>query len=160
MNAYEQGFIEKCAEYGVDGAALLKQAARGEMLGKLLSRMPAPEAHKVRATLASFPRQDFLTAADRMRLKGIASGIQGAQWAPARKTIKFVRLTDQHPKLLNAIDKSTASIGKRLGLYPEELGIKTEGASLGRDTKPSFSLPYSQPKFVPTYNRGKRFIVD
>lgn len=27
MTRYEKGFIEKCAEYGVDGVALLKQAA-------------------------------------------------------------------------------------------------------------------------------------
>ena len=28
MTRYEQGFIEKCAEYGVDGTALLKRAAK------------------------------------------------------------------------------------------------------------------------------------
>jgi len=32
MTRYEKGFIEKCAEYGVDGRALLKQASEDSIL--------------------------------------------------------------------------------------------------------------------------------
>ena len=35
-NAYAQGFIQKCAEAGVDPEQLVKTAVRGDMLGKLM----------------------------------------------------------------------------------------------------------------------------
>lgn len=35
--AYLEGFIDKCAEYGVDPEALMKTAARGDQLAKLLN---------------------------------------------------------------------------------------------------------------------------
>lgn len=38
MTAYEQGFMEKCAEFGVDPDELVKEAARGEMAAKMLQR--------------------------------------------------------------------------------------------------------------------------
>ena len=39
--AYIQGFIDKCAEYGVDPEALMKEAQRGAQIGKLLNRAAA-----------------------------------------------------------------------------------------------------------------------
>ena len=38
MNNYEQGFISKCAEYGIDPNELIKRAGRGEFTGKLITR--------------------------------------------------------------------------------------------------------------------------
>lgn len=39
MTNYEQGFTDKCAEFGVDGNALLKEAQRGKHLVKSLVRL-------------------------------------------------------------------------------------------------------------------------
>ena len=38
MTAYEQGFISKCAEYGVDGSVMLKQAQWARLLRRIANR--------------------------------------------------------------------------------------------------------------------------
>lgn len=38
MNTYEQGFIDKCAEYNVNPEELLKVAARGDQIAKLIQK--------------------------------------------------------------------------------------------------------------------------
>ena len=39
MNAYEQGFVEKCAQYGIDHNELMKEAARTDMLVNALKQI-------------------------------------------------------------------------------------------------------------------------
>ena len=38
MTRYEQGFLTKCAEYGIDGRELLKQAGLAQLAGRVLER--------------------------------------------------------------------------------------------------------------------------
>jgi hypothetical protein len=43
-NAYLQGFVTKCAEHGVTPEALVKTAARGDMIRKLTNLLDIPES--------------------------------------------------------------------------------------------------------------------
>ena len=52
--SYEQGFMDKCAEYGIDPEQLIKEAARGEQLMKAIRMMkdlPEEYLQKPLATL-------------------------------------------------------------------------------------------------------------
>jgi hypothetical protein len=68
--SYEQGFMDKCAEYGVDPDKLIKVAARGDYLAKLLNH-PKAALHPITDDIASglknfWSKADLAPAVSRM----------------------------------------------------------------------------------------------
>ena len=52
--AFAQGFVEKCAQYGVNPELMFKEAAKGEQLAKLLNSTVGKADESLASTAVSF----------------------------------------------------------------------------------------------------------
>ena len=102
MTRYEQGFLNKCAEYGVDGRSILYKRAGG---GKLLAGTAGAGVGGLTGALASLPA---LLAA------GAGAGL-GTAMAPRDKTGKKNRLKGALIGALLGIPTGGALMGGTLG---------------------------------------------
>jgi len=60
MTRYEQGFMNKCAEYGVDGRVFLEKTAKSRALARLISRLSPKVVDKVYSAADAIPRPSLL----------------------------------------------------------------------------------------------------
>lgn len=126
MTEYQRGFMDKCAEAGIDGAALLKEAqlSRGlsqgvRYLGRVLGR------GKV-ANPPMMPRLEFRTPAEIAKWKKALSGTGFS--APGRVTKTMVPSTG---KLMEALQRQGFGSGKTKTI-PEIVGSLGVSPALSR----------------------------
>lgn len=87
MTPYELGFISKCAEYGIDGCAMLKKAESLD-LKKLLPGSKFPTEEELKAKEATFSVGDRVKVVDniRCRQKGKTGTLVGTPKGMDEKT--------------------------------------------------------------------------
>jgi hypothetical protein len=98
MTTYEQGFVDKCAELGVDPGVLVKTAARGDMLLKAIKAM----GYATHSPINGVPVRSLLqraydsgTAAERLSLAGtrrVPSMMEKLKAFISRKSAPVARL--------------------------------------------------------------------
>ena len=99
MTAYEQGFITKCAEYGVDGQALLtamakqaewmeKKAQIAKFLGSLMSRGTRGLGNLIGGRGAKFGRKLLGYSKNDSLMRGL--GVGGAGAATGGATVAYL----------------------------------------------------------------------
>ena len=140
---YNQGFIDKCAELGVDPKQLVKSAARGDMLLKNLARltMKAPSSSLVSECIGprgnAYTPQGF-TASDMLAGlvghkvtpdSGIALALRNKPGRDAIKAVKEYGYTGAHvmnrgTEDLTALAKNVRHQNQYMKAYPGHLSEK------------------------------------
>lgn len=114
MTPYEQGFTDKCAEFGVDGDLLLKEAARGDQLFSGLRRL-------IQGGQANMALPDSVTLGDTVKklykkISQARRGVLGSR--PMQSTLAKDDVVDIFAKSLGANAKTVRGGLKKLPSNP------------------------------------------